>query len=296
MPQEGLFRRLCRIPATRLVDRTIDTYELLGKSDFAATVTGTVEWESISGGKPVMVFDRPWYLPMAGVHRHREETLTAEMPGSAIATSEVAASLAEISKRFPVGIIDVSYQAMVPAYDAATNVNGIVRFFETCEPPMRCEKECFTGSDRSRRVEEQVERRSPASDAIPSRTDGLRPLDDRAKRVTFESTLLPAEALMQTVMEFAEESAWLDKILDSATMLQLAEKLEQSMAHRPPAPPQELYHEVRLDGARLCDWLQRHGQCEIEWPIQSDPYWECWASILRVRVVGAPRATAVPMS
>lgn len=61
------FKRLKSIDKVIFVDRHVDTYELLRNSQFVATITGTVGWEAISGGKPVLTFGECWYRNLPGV-------------------------------------------------------------------------------------------------------------------------------------------------------------------------------------------------------------------------------------
>ena len=58
----AFFERLGALRNTILVDRHVNTYDLLENSQFCSTITGTVGWEAITGGKCVLVFGRPWYL------------------------------------------------------------------------------------------------------------------------------------------------------------------------------------------------------------------------------------------
>lgn len=68
MRGKWFYERLNGISNAELVSTEADTYELLRKSRFAATVTGTVGWESITGGKPVLVFGPGcWYRTLPGV-------------------------------------------------------------------------------------------------------------------------------------------------------------------------------------------------------------------------------------
>lgn len=66
------FKRLSAIPNTILVDRSVDTYELLKKSRFVATITGTAAWESITGGKPALIFGHAWFEMFPGIIRYHE--------------------------------------------------------------------------------------------------------------------------------------------------------------------------------------------------------------------------------
>jgi len=75
-PKQGAFQRgalfyqrLKAIPNVIYISKKMDTYNLLQKCQFTATITGTVGWEAITGGKPVVVFGtNTWYQTFPGVH------------------------------------------------------------------------------------------------------------------------------------------------------------------------------------------------------------------------------------
>ena len=66
------FQRLNRIGKIRFLPSYVNTYELIEKSQFVATITGTVGWEAICKGKNVLVFGIPWYRDLTGVISFRE--------------------------------------------------------------------------------------------------------------------------------------------------------------------------------------------------------------------------------
>ena len=55
------FDRLKLIKNAVLVDSSYNTYDLISKSKFVATITGTAGWEAISGGENVLIFGLAWY-------------------------------------------------------------------------------------------------------------------------------------------------------------------------------------------------------------------------------------------
>ena len=60
------FDRLDRIPNLKILPSYANTFELIDKSEFVATITGTVGWEAIRKGKNVLVFGMPWYRSLPG--------------------------------------------------------------------------------------------------------------------------------------------------------------------------------------------------------------------------------------
>jgi len=56
------FHRLRRIQKVKILPSYANTHLLTDKSEFIATITGTVGWEAICKGKKALVFGYPWYV------------------------------------------------------------------------------------------------------------------------------------------------------------------------------------------------------------------------------------------
>jgi len=127
---EAFFRRLSMIPKLRYVAKTVDTYALLQGCRFASTVTGTVGWEAISGGKPVLVFGQPWFAGLPGVVHYRPGVTVDEVAGASIDHATLERSLAALLRKSFRGVIDPVYQGIVPGFDASANVERLRDFLE----------------------------------------------------------------------------------------------------------------------------------------------------------------------
>ena len=73
------FKRLNAIPNTIFIDSSINTYDLLEKSQFVATITGTAAWESITGGKPALFFGHQWFETFPGIVHYHENLKLEEI-------------------------------------------------------------------------------------------------------------------------------------------------------------------------------------------------------------------------
>ena len=67
------FHRLFRVSNVKVLPSYANTYELIDKSQFVATITGTVGWEAICRGKNVLTFGLCWYRNLTGVFHFRED-------------------------------------------------------------------------------------------------------------------------------------------------------------------------------------------------------------------------------
>ena len=61
------YDRLQGLPRVRLISARVATEDLLARSKCAATVAGSVGWEAVEKGIPVIVFGVPWYRFCPGV-------------------------------------------------------------------------------------------------------------------------------------------------------------------------------------------------------------------------------------
>ncbi len=98
------FKRLSSIPNTILVDRSVDTYKLLENSQFVATVTGTAAWESITGGKPALIFGNVWFAELPGIIRYHESVSINDILNYSFKHSELEKAVERFTKKLCNGI------------------------------------------------------------------------------------------------------------------------------------------------------------------------------------------------
>ena len=64
---EDYYDQIAELRNTRIVPMAYSSFDLIEKAVAVATVTGTVGWEAVVRGKPVMVFGNAWYKDCHGV-------------------------------------------------------------------------------------------------------------------------------------------------------------------------------------------------------------------------------------
>lgn len=125
---ETFMRRLKSIPKVRYVDKKTNTYELLRNSRFASTITGTVGWEAVTGGKPALIFGNPWYKQISGIIQYKRGITCNDVIKLKFTHEDVEKSLGKLLTKSVKGVVDPSYETIVKDYDEQQNTQLITKF------------------------------------------------------------------------------------------------------------------------------------------------------------------------
>ena len=119
------FKRLNAIKNTVYISKEVNTYDLLINSKFSATVTGTVGWESISMGKPTLIFGKAWYSNLPGVIKYSNNLNIKDILNTKINHNELEEKYNKLIQKTAVGIIDRGYIANYPEYSDEKNAKNV---------------------------------------------------------------------------------------------------------------------------------------------------------------------------
>ena len=115
------FKRLLTIPKVILIKNKVNTYQLIEHSQFTATITGTVGWESITSGKNTLIFGNIWYKNLPGVFTYNKNITIREILSYRINHDELEKKLNKMIGCMWPGVIDDSYQQIVENYSHKMN-------------------------------------------------------------------------------------------------------------------------------------------------------------------------------
>lgn len=94
------YMRLAAIGGVELIGGERPIHPLLERCRFAATITGTIGWEAVSGGKPVLTFGQAWYNGLPGVFRFEDGPAYHEIAECVIDHDALERGFRELSTRF----------------------------------------------------------------------------------------------------------------------------------------------------------------------------------------------------
>jgi hypothetical protein len=123
MRGKEFFQRLNGIPDVVLFSKKVNTFDLIAHSQLTATISGTLGWESITGGKNTIVFGNTWYQNFPGVHRYRHDMDVEAIAHSPIRHEDIEKHATQFRTKLGLGILSV-YHDM----DTPENLDATERF------------------------------------------------------------------------------------------------------------------------------------------------------------------------
>ena len=121
------YHRLARIPNVTILPSYANTHALMQRSQFVATITGTVGWEAVRAGKPALVFGAAWYRSLPGVVRYRDDLTYEEIVDLPIDHAALEATVGRLLARAHEGVVDRHYMKLVPGFDADANADRVAK-------------------------------------------------------------------------------------------------------------------------------------------------------------------------
>lgn len=133
MRNPEFFRRLERIPNLVFISHEFNTYDLIKNSKLCATITGTVGWEAITGGKPVIIFGwGVWYKTLPGVYNFSFDLDLKKISSVNVNFNEVQSKFDDLGNKFAPGIVlNEGYPSMYDKYDVEENNRIVTNSIET---------------------------------------------------------------------------------------------------------------------------------------------------------------------
>lgn len=133
MRNPEFFRRLERIPNLELVSTSFNTYDLIKNSKICATITGTIGWEAITGGKAVIIFGwGVWYKTLPGVHNFTFDLDLEKLSSENVNFAELQTKFNELTNKMAPGIIlNEYYPSIYKDYNEEDNNVLVASSIET---------------------------------------------------------------------------------------------------------------------------------------------------------------------
>jgi len=131
MRGEWFYKRLSLIPKVKVVSSDTNTFMLTEKSQFVSTITGTVGWEAITGGKCVLYFGwGTWYKTFPGAFEYSDNIDVNAIASYHIDHQEVEDRMSELLTKMGYGVIYEEYYEMVENFSEEQNAKDIIHSFE----------------------------------------------------------------------------------------------------------------------------------------------------------------------
>lgn len=105
----------------KYVDKNVNSFELIEKSQFVSVVTGTAGWEALLLNKPVLSFGYAWFNPLGGVTKFKDFIDIDTLVNSTVGVKQLELDFNQLLQRSYDGVIDPVYSAIVDNYSTEIN-------------------------------------------------------------------------------------------------------------------------------------------------------------------------------
>ena len=139
------FQRLMRVQNVVIVPSYTSTHDLLARSIFTATISGTVGWESICRGKNVVIFGAAWYKSFPGVFPFSIDLSFRSIVEYAIDHDALEQSVGQFLAMLPKGTIDLDYAKEIEDFNAEHNTRDLASYLVDL---ILKRKDCFFAASR----------------------------------------------------------------------------------------------------------------------------------------------------
>ena len=126
------FKRMSLIPNVCYLDALIPSSNLLKKCQFVASINGSVTFESISGGKPALIFGEAWWDILPGVIKYHSNITIDEILSTKIDKKILLQSLNNYLSKTPNATTDYEdiLRQFNPEFSHEENIKTLENFIE----------------------------------------------------------------------------------------------------------------------------------------------------------------------
>ncbi len=125
---EFFFKRLNAIFNVIYLSNSVNTYDLIEHSQFVSTISGTVGWESISGGKNVLIFANSWYQNFPGAFLYNDKITLSKILNFRISHDELENTYnRHLNQKTYCGVVDENYKAIIKEYHYKDGVENLTK-------------------------------------------------------------------------------------------------------------------------------------------------------------------------
>ncbi|MEM9278006.1 MAG: hypothetical protein AAGA76_05490 [Pseudomonadota bacterium] len=118
---ETFFERIAKLANVKFLSRDVPSFQLSENAVAVATITGTVGWEALRMGKPVIVFGHTYWNRLPGAFRFEKNLSWDAVEGFRFDDTTLRKAVDQISRHAHPGICDPAYAVLQEDFDPAKN-------------------------------------------------------------------------------------------------------------------------------------------------------------------------------